>query len=89
MPKLSKRKPDLPRGFRLDSDRQPDGGRWRHLVIVGPGIKKRERKYWLTFDTGRDEFRRTDCAGYLRRKDSTIMRRIGQYIRSSRAWSYQ
>jgi hypothetical protein len=85
----TRQKATLPRGFRLESDRQPDGGRWRNLLVIGPGIKTPERKYWIEFDTFKDRFRETKCAGYLRRKDPTVMRRLGQYIRSSRPWSYQ
>lgn len=89
MQRRPQQKAQLPRGFRIESDRQPDGGRWRNLLVIGPGIKKPQRKYWIEFDTARDCFRKTKCAGYLSRQDPTIMRRLGQHVRSTRPRSYQ
>ena len=73
----------IPDPWRLLSDQQRIGGRWRNLVVLGPWILTDQRKYWLAFDTERDRFKETDCLTYLRRQDKTLTRKLGEYVRST------
>jgi hypothetical protein len=37
-------------GWRVVSDRQADGSRWRNLIVEGPGVHKPVRRYHLVYN---------------------------------------
>ena len=74
----------LPEPWRVVSDKQAHGSDFRNLIVVGPGAQKPERRYWMAFNTRRDCFRETSCMRYLRQQDKGIVRRVGDYVRSTR-----
>ncbi|WOJ93676.1 hypothetical protein R0135_00565 [Congregibacter variabilis] len=74
---------NLPKPWRIVRDQQKDGTHFRNLVVVGPGIMKDERKYWLAFNIKQNKFKETECLRYMRRQDSQIVRAIGRVVRST------
>lgn len=82
-------KTDLAHGelhpFRVIRDNQTDCSNWRNIVVVGPGLRVHDRRYWITFNNKSDRYRENDCLVYLRQINKGITRRLAAWIRKNPA----
>lgn len=74
--------PGDPAPFRVVCDYQPDGSKWRHLVVVGPGRVIEDRRYHLNWHAEEARWCRNRCLADLQVMHPELLPKLALHIRA-------